>query len=198
MSVEDTVKRLFIILSLCTLVACAHSPIQIQVRPQVQVAPSVIGSGYTLSVQGVSELPEDGLGSLGGIYADTANIRLANSVEDALASALAEGFAQWGFRTVPATDPSARVQVVADLTGLKYDSPNKIYTSQVDSEAEIQLTVRIGGATYFGSYRSSGKDRSLIKPNKEEVETRLNGLLSATLQRVFEDEKIKMFLQANL
>ncbi|KUJ82750.1 hypothetical protein AWR36_009275 [Microbulbifer flavimaris] len=191
-------KKLFMILGLCTLVACAHSPIQIQVRPQVEVAPSVIGSGYALSVRGGNKLPGGGLGSLGGIYADTSNIRLANSVEDALASTLAEGFTQWGFRTVGASDPAARVQVVANLTSLKYDSPNKLYTSKVDSSAEIQLEVRIGGATYFGTYRSSGKDRNLIKPNKEEVEARLNGLLSATLQRAFEDEKLKMFLQANL
>ncbi|WP_237068606.1 YajG family lipoprotein [Microbulbifer guangxiensis] len=191
-------KKLFMILGLCTLVACAHSPIQIQVRPQVEVAPSVIGSGYTLSVRGGNKLPGGGLGSLGGIYADSSNVRLANSVEDALAQTLAEGFGEWGFRTVANTDPSARVQVVANLTGLKYDSPNKLYTSKVDSEAEIQLEVRIGGATYFGTYRSSGKDRNLIKPSKEEVETRLNDLLSATLQRAFEDEKLKMFLQANL
>lgn len=188
-------KKLLLFLCACTLAACAHSPLQIQVRPQVEVAPSDIGSGYTLSVRGVNQLPGGGLGSLGGIYADTSQVSLANNVENAIADSLREGFANWSFRTV---GEAAEVQVLAKLTDLKYDSPNKLYTSKVDTSAEVQLEVKIGGATYFGNYRSSGKDRTLIKPSREEVESRVNILLSATLQRAFEDEKLKNFLRTHL
>ncbi|SHF68908.1 Uncharacterized lipoprotein [Microbulbifer donghaiensis] len=188
-------KKLLLFLGVCVLAACAHSPVEVQVRPQVQVQSDAIGAGHTLSVRGVNQLPGGGLGSLGGIYADTSNVRLANNVENSIAAALGEGFANWSFRTV---DNAADVQVVAKLTGLSYDSPDKLYTSKVDTSAEVQLEVKIGGATYFGTYRSSGKDRSLIKPSREEVETRVNDLLSATLQRAFEDEKLKNFLRTHL
>ncbi|WP_250461426.1 YajG family lipoprotein [Microbulbifer litoralis] len=187
-------KKLLLFLGACTLAACAHSPIQIQVRPQVEVAPADIGAGRTINVRGVNKLPGGGLGSLGGVYASDDQVQLGNNVENAIAQTLGDGFASWNFR--PAGS-SADVQVVANLTGLRYDSPDKIYTTKVDTEAEVQLEVRIGGATYYGNYRSSGKDRSLIKPDRAEVETRINGLLSATLQRAFEDEKLKNFLRAN-
>ncbi|MCX2778400.1 YajG family lipoprotein [Microbulbifer thermotolerans] len=188
-------KKLLLLLGACVLAACAHSPLQIQVHPQVQVVPETIGAGYTLSVRGVNQLPGGGLGSLGGVYAETARVSLANDVEGAIASTLRGGFDKWAFRTV---DEGGDVQVLAKLTGLKYDSPNKLYTSKVDTSAEVELEVKIGGATYFGSYRSSGVDRTLIKPSREEVEARINGLLGATLQRAFEDEKLKNFLRTHL
>lgn len=187
-------KKLLLFLGVCVLAACAHSPIQIQVRPQVDVAAEDIGAGRTVSVRGVNKLSGGGLGSLGGVYASDDQVQLANNVENAIAQTLTDGFTSWNFR--PAAD-AADVQVTANLTGLRYDSPDKIYTSKVNTEAEVQLEVKIGGATYYGNYRSSGRDRSLIKPAREEVETRINGLLSATLQRAFEDEKLKNFLRAN-
>jgi len=177
------------------LTACAHSPVQVQIKPEIQVAPDTIGSGYTLQARGVNKLPGGGLGSLGGIYADSSNVTLANDIEGALGSTLSQGFESWSFRTV---DGSADVQVVANLTELHYDSPNKLYTTKVDTGASIQLQVSVGGATYFGNYSTSGKDRNLIKPSREEVEASINRLLSATLQRAFEDEKLKAFLYQHL
>lgn len=188
-------KKLMISLLAVVLAACAHSPVQVQVRPQVDVAPEAFGTGFTVSVQGANKLPGGGLGSLGGIYADQSQVQLANNVEDALADAVKEGFRAWSFEPVFS---GADVQVVASLTSLKYSSPNKLLTSKVDSSAEVQLAVTIGGSTYYGNYRSSGKDRNLIKPAKGEVEGRINELLSASLQRAFEDEKLKAFLRANL
>ncbi|WP_193166073.1 YajG family lipoprotein [Microbulbifer hainanensis] len=187
-------KKLLLLLGVCTLAACAHSPLQIQVRPQVEVAAENIGAGRTISVRGVNQLPGGGLGSLGGVYANSSQVSLANDVEGAMAASLSDGFASWNFRP---TNGNADVQVVANLTGLKYDSPNKLVTSTVDTAAEVQLAVTIGGATYYGNYRSKGEDRSLIKPSREEVESRVNNLLSATLQRAFADEKLKNFLRTN-
>lgn len=187
-------KKLLLFLGACALTACAHSPLQIQVRPQVEVAPNNIGAGRTISVRGVNKLPGGGLGSLGGVYADTSQVTVANDVEGAMADTLREGFTKWNFRPV---DSNAEVQVVASLTGLSYNSPNKLVTSKVDTSAEVQLAVTIGGATYYGNYRSRGEDRSLIKPNREEVESRVNGLLSTTLQRAFADEKLKNFLRTH-
>lgn len=177
------------------LAACAHSPVQVQVKPEVQVAPDTIGSGYTLQARGVNQLPGGGLGSLGGIYADSSNVTLSNDIERALGNTLSQGFESWSFRPV---DGAADVQVVANLTDLHYDSPNKLYTTKVDTGASIQLQVTVGGATFFGNYSTSGKDRNLIKPSAEEVESTVNRLLSATLQRAFEDEKLKSFLRQHL
>ena len=188
-------KKFVLFLGVCVLAACAHSPVQIQVRPQVTVPAEAIGAGRTISVRGVNKLEGGGLGSLGGVYASDDQVQLGNNVENAIAATLSEGFTSWAFQP---TSGAADVQVIASLTDLRYDSPDKLYTTKVDATAEVQLQVTIGGATYFGSYRSSGKDRNLIKPSTEEVETRINGLLSATLQRAFEDQKLKHFLRTNL
>lgn len=187
-------KKVLLFLSACALVACAHSPLQIQLRPQVEVAPDAVGAGRTVSVRSVNKLPQGGLGSLGGIYANKDQVRLGDGVESALSDTLRQGLSSWSFRPV---DGTAEVQIVANLTGLSYNSPNTLVTSKVDSSAEVQLVVTIGGATYYGNYRSSGKDRNLIKPSREEVETRVNDLLSASLQRAFEDEKLKNFLRTH-
>ncbi|MFV8783479.1 YajG family lipoprotein [Microbulbifer sp. SA54] len=183
------------VFSAALLAACAHSPVQVMVQPQVNVPADTIGSGYTVYARGVNQLPGGGLGSLGGIYADESNVTLANDIEQSLAVALNQGFGAWSFRPVQS---GADVQVVANLTDLSYNSPNKLYTTKVDSGASIQLQVTVGGATFFGNYSTSGKDRNLIKPSREEVQSSVNQLLSATLQRAFEDEKLKAFLRQNL
>ncbi|WP_231759318.1 YajG family lipoprotein [Microbulbifer elongatus] len=175
--------------------ACAHSPVQVEIRPQVAVAPDTIGSGYTLSARGANQLGDEGLGSLGGVYADSSNVTLANNIEQAMSAALYQGFESWSFRSV---EGAGDVQVVANLTELTYSSPNKLYTTKVNSGAAIQLQVTVKGATFFGNYSTSGKDRNLIKPSQEEVESTINQLLSATLQRAFEDEKLKAFLRQHL
>lgn len=177
------------------LAACAHSPVQVKITPQVSVAPDNIGSGYTVHVRGVNQLPGGGLGSLGGIYADSSNVTLSNNIEQALASATYQGFNAWSFRRV---ESAGDVQVVVNLTELKYDSPNSLYTTKVNSGAAIQLQVIAKGDTYFGNYSTTGKDRNLIKPGRDEVESTVNRLLSATLQRAFEDEKLKAFLQQRI
>ncbi|WP_444923541.1 YajG family lipoprotein [Microbulbifer sp. DLAB2-AF] len=188
-------KKLLLLLGALVVAGCAHSPLQIQLYPQVQVAPESIGSGYSLNVRGVNELSGGGLGSLGGVYADTSQVSIANDAGSAIAAGLSQGFANWSFRI---TDSAPEVQVTAKLVKLTYNSPSQVYTTQVDTSAEIHLEVKVGHATYFGTYSSSGKDRNLIKPSREEVESRVNSLLSATMQRVFEDEKLKKFLRANL
>nr|WP_010132294.1 YajG family lipoprotein [Microbulbifer agarilyticus] len=191
-------KSLFAILATgfaVMLGGCAHSPVQVEIKPQVSVAPDNIGAGYTLSARGANQLGNDGLGSLGGIYSDSSNVTLANNIDRAIADALYQGFEAWSFRTV---EGGGDVQVVATLTDLRYTSPNKLYTTKVDSGAAIQLQVTVKGATFFGNYSTSGKDRNLIKPSKEEVQATINQLLSATLQRAFEDEKLKSFLRQHL
>ncbi|MEW5249347.1 YajG family lipoprotein [Microbulbifer sp. 2201CG32-9] len=187
-------NKLMLFVGCCALVACAHSPVQVDLRPQVTVAPESIGAGRTISIRGVNQLQGSGLGSLGGVYASDSQVQLANNVEQAMADTLRDGFTQWSFQ--PVAD-DADVQIVASLTSLRYSSPDKLITTEVDTSAGVQLQVTIGGATYYGSYRSSGRDRNLIKPDRDEVEARINGLLSATLQRAFEDEKLKNFLRTH-
>ncbi|WP_444926581.1 YajG family lipoprotein [Microbulbifer sp. TRSA002] len=188
-------KKLLVFAGALLFSACAHSPLQIWLQPQVQVAPEAIGEGFSMSVMGVNELPSGGLGSLGGVYADTAQVSIGNDAGEAIAAGLREGFSNWSFRI---TDSAPEVQVIAKLVKLTYNSPNTVYTTEIDTSAEIHLEVKIGPRTYFGTYSASGKDRNLVKPSREEVQSRVNGLLSTTLQRVFEDEKLKNFLRSNL
>ncbi|MFA0810925.1 YajG family lipoprotein [Microbulbifer epialgicus] len=188
-------KKLLLFFGAIILSACAHSPLQIQLHPQVQVAADSIGAGRSLSVRGINELPGGGLGSLGGVYAETSQVNIANDAGEAIAAGLRQGFANWSFRI---TDTAPEAQVIAKLVKLTYNSPNKVYTTTIDTSAEIHLEVKIGPATYFGTYSTSGKDRNLVKPSREEVQTRVNSLLSATMQRVFEDEKLKNFLRTHL
>ncbi|WHI50827.1 hypothetical protein P3339_20810 [Microbulbifer sp. MLAF003] len=59
-------KKLLLFIGALFLAGCAHSPLQIQLEPHVQVASESLGSGHSLSVRGINELPNGGLGSLGG------------------------------------------------------------------------------------------------------------------------------------
>ncbi|MFS1524168.1 YajG family lipoprotein [Microbulbifer sp. 2304DJ12-6] len=188
-------KKLWLLAGVLALASCAYSPLQIQVYPEFQVTADSIGAGHTLSVQGINELPGGGLGSLGGVYSETSRISVANDAGEAIATGLRRGFANWSFRV---TDTAAQVQVVARLVRLTYNSPDIVYTTTIDTSAEIHLEVKVGAATYFGTYSASGTDRNLVKPSREEVETRVNGILGATLQRVFEDRKLKDFLYTHL
>ncbi len=194
---SHSILRAFLLLLSFTLLGtgCAYSPAQLQIDPELQVPPDVIGSGFSIQVRGIDQLPSSVLGSLGGIYSESSKLTLGNDIEATMATALSDGFSAWSFQP---TDSAADVQVEASLTKLNYSRPNKLYSTQANAEAEVQLKITIGSASYYGNYHSSGKNHKLIKPSTQEMEASINELLSATLQRAFVDEKLKTFLRQHL
>jgi hypothetical protein len=52
-----------------------------------------------------------------------------------------------------------------------------------------------GGTTFSGRYQTKGQYRSVTTPDAKDNEQRVNKLLEDTLVRMFQDPKLRQFLQ---
>src|SRR4029077_12383458 len=94
-------------LLLITLItACAQSPQRINVRPTLSVSGDAVGSGRALLVSASDERPSKVLGSLGGVYGNSATVTIGNNIEQALTGAANALLAAQGY-VVNSPDPSA-------------------------------------------------------------------------------------------
>ena len=173
------------------LSACAFSPQQVAIRPAPLVDAENYGMGKGLAVTVEDRRADKVLGSRGGIYRDTSIITIKNDLNEAIASATRASLAMQGF-DVNAQQPLAEYTVVVEE--LRYDVPASTLMSKVDLLARISVEVRAGGETYTGRYTTESERKLVGNPGPEKIAGILSELLTDTLARSYQDQKLKAFL----
>lgn len=174
------------------LSACAYSPQQITIKPQVAVGDEVYGQGRSVAVEAEDRRASTAIGSRGGAYPDTSLITPANDISAALVEATKAGLRQQGF-LVDSTEPAAaKVKVVVDT--LSYENDKDALTTKVILETVLLLEVSVAEKTYTGRYKSATSQQMVVKPSAKANELMINTLLSDTLRRALQDPKVKAFL----
>lgn len=189
---ENGVKYLSVLLLLAALAACAYSPQQITIKPELAVAGDNYGNSRPLAI-----LVEDGrsikeLGSRGGVYKDTSVITIGNSITTAISRLAEAQLASQGFNINSNQADVAQLKIIIDE--LTYDVPEQSVGKKVLLKAVLRAEATSGGETYTGRYRSNSERQTVITPTMASNEKMINGLLSDTLLRLFTDPKLKAFL----
>lgn len=179
---------------LSLLTACAHSPQQLTVRPVLEISGDSWGNGQPLRVTARDGRSDKVIGTLGGIYGNSSTITVANDIEEAMVSAANALLASKGF-VVNSRDPNA-VQLTIVIDELRYQdlTEDDKVGKAVKMVAALRAEGERNGDTFSARYQTASDYRGVTAPSMKDNEKRLNKLLEQTLQRMFNDEKLRDFL----
>jgi uncharacterized lipoprotein len=185
-------KGFFGVFLILSLSACAFSPQQITIKPSAVLDSESYGMGRGLSVVVEDRRASKVLGSRGGVYKETSVVTIANSLTDAIGKATRASLAAQGFDVVNAASDAAEFKVVVETLG--FDIPAQSLVSVVKLQAVLQVEASSHGEVYKGRYQTQSEHKLMGRPSTETNEEMINQLLTDTLARMFEDQKLRAFL----
>jgi uncharacterized lipoprotein len=189
---KNILQRSSLILLALFAAACAYSPQRITIQPVLSVEGEAYGNGRPIIVSATDQRENRVLGSIGGVYGNSATITIANDLEQALSRAANGLLASKGF-VVNSPDASA-VQLNIVVENISYQPQDTQVGTSVKLSATLRAEATRGGETFTGSYRTETERKSVTKPDAEHNEKWFNELLQATLARMFDDPKLRQFL----
>ena len=181
------------LLAIATLLAaCAQSPQRIEVTPTLAITGDMPGNGRAIIVSASDERPSKVLGSLGGVYSDTATLTIRNDLDKALVQAANGLLAAQGY-VVNSPDPNAvRLNIVVEK--LSYQKLEQTLGNAEKLTATLRADATSHGETFSGRYTTESEHRSVGRPDAEDNQGYVNELLSTTLKRMFSDNRLREFL----
>lgn len=190
---KTSLLRGALIIAAVLLTACAQSPQRITVAPTLTLSGDMTGNGRAILVGASDQRPSKDLGSLGGVYGNSATLTIANNLEQALTQAANGLLAAQGY-VVNSPDPNAvQFNIVAEK--ISYE---KIDQQPVGNVVKLSATLRADvtrqGETFTGRYSTQSEHPNLARPDPEDNEKYVNDLLSDTLKRMFSDNRLREFL----
>jgi len=184
--------RLVVFLMLALLAACAHSPQQLSLMPDIELVGERYGRGQVVSVVTVDERASKVVGSLGGAYPGSSTITLAEGVEENLTRVVEAHLVTQGFNTGAAQESAAQFKLI--IESLKYDVPKQWLGKTVVLKAGMKVEVSFGREIYTGNYLTEQKHVLPVTPSLEKNEELVSSVVSQTLSRVFQDKKLQAFM----
>jgi len=185
-------SRIALLLLSALIAACAYSPQRITIQPVLALQGEAYGNGMPVVVSATDQRQNRVLGSVGGVYQDSANITITNDLEAAMSRAANGLLASKGF-VVNSPDPHA-VQLNIVIEDISYQTLEAPIGSSVKLTAVLRAEATRNGETFNGRYQSDSERKSVTKPDAETNEKWFNELLSTTLTRMFDDPKLRQFL----
>lgn len=191
---HGSLKYSFVLIALL-VGACALSPQTIQIKPGVELQErGNIGQGRALSVQVRDNRDSPVVGTRGGVYASTSEIRTAADIGTPIRHELADRLRVLGFRIVDAGQ-----QADADLTimvdAISYEATGEPVVRSVETAATVRVRAGIGNREYSGRYRASRTTKVLKAPGVEDNEEMINAAVSRVLERLLADRELLDFLR---
>lgn len=171
---------------------CAQSPQRIHVQPALSISGDAHGGGKPVIVSATDQRPSKVLGSLGGVYGSTSTITIANSIEEALTRAANGLLASQGYVVNSPDSSAAQLNIV--IEAITYEPIEQPVGRAIKLTAVLRAEATKQGETFTGRYQSESERRSVTRPDPEENEQYVNELLSDTLTRMFNDNRLRDFL----
>lgn len=180
-----------LILSAVFLGGCALSPQYVDLKPTIDVKEQELTPNIVqLSI--VDKRPETKLGTRGGVYKDTSYIYLSKPIEETLTPAAQAALQKLGLQTQGLSP--LPYQMTIQLDKLTYKMNDEKLPKKVSIDTSISVFLSKGDKSHQGEF-SSAKEFSYMKsPNEEENQKIINEILSDTLTRLFNDNKVVSFL----
>lgn len=177
------------------LVGCAHSPQQLNVKPEIQVPLNPVARQQPVVVVVEDTRPSKILGTRGGIYPDSSSLTISEQTLPQLKQQVEQALRQLGFDVVSDGTPNAN-RLTLSLAELRYQSPTSTtYVTEADISATFAAQVRATNTQYQGRYGASANHRFGYAPNQATNTRLVSEVMSDALTRVFKDPEIVRVLQ---
>lgn len=185
-------RIIFIVMTAAiALSACALSPQTVTLKPTLEIPRDTIGNAGTVKVL-VTDMRNSSLvGTRGGIYEKTSEIRSDNDVADAIRQQVQAGLLAQGFKD---GGNEAETTLRIRLMELQYAVPPGAVTTSASIVVAIEITAERGGGRHTATYRSEVSHRFPVTPTATQNEIWINDVLSETLQRFFNDAQMRTFI----
>lgn len=185
-------KKIILLLAVCLMAACAHSPQQLVIKPVIDSAGERYGNGRAVVVSVEDARTSKEIGSRGGAYEKSSVITIKNDLSDAIARVVEAKLATQGFSINSGAADAATLKIIVDT--LSYVIPKEGVAKKVQLEAVVLTELKAGNETYSSRYKTNFEKQTVVTPTMSANEAMINQLLSNTLARIFEDPKVQAFL----
>jgi len=180
-------------------VACALSPQQITIKPEITVPVSSYGNGQEISVRVEDQRSSTVIGMRGGVYGDSNTIEIGNDHKTEIAFAVSNSLSRWGFKSqVSAGDADSSkdaAQFLLMINKLTYTPDSNPAVGKVNITAVVSVEIKQHGRVYHGDYEASGEMGYVTVPSEERNNAQINTVFNLALQKIFDDQALIKFLQ---
>ena len=177
-----------LLIPLLAITGCALSPQTVTIMPDIKVANANNDQQQKTIQIGVNDARTNKvIGTRGGIYADTSAITADADITQSVRNSLTAAYRVLGYNVL---NSGADVQIIVDITDLKYNATGETTIRAVETAAALKATCQSGAYVVTNEYRITDKADVLKPPTVGENQDYINGTLSSTLQRLVNDASI--------
>ena len=178
---------------LVLLSACAYSPQQIMIAPQISALGDRVGAGQSVRVISEDAREDKIIGSRGGMYSSTSTISIKNNLTDAIVQSAEAKLAAQGYSINSGQEGTVMKIIVDDI---RYGISENGLKKNIDLTTRLRVELTNGPRSYSGKYQTEMTKESLKSPNAAWNEKMINEQLAKTLERIFVDPKVVDFIAA--
>lgn len=184
-----------VFLGLLLLGGCALSPQTVSIVPSIDTGNlEKTGDGKKIALDIADNRGTAVVGTRGGVYADTSEIRTSADVKSPMREELGRALQAMGYRVVPAGEPAdAALSVIIDA--IKYTAIDKTVGKSIEIVATLRVISKVENREYTGRYRSKRTTDVLKAPDTAENEKIINDAVSHVLGRVLADAELHAFMR---
>lgn len=181
--------RLILLSALLLLSACALSPQQVELTPQVSApAASNLGHNLAIIVVGDDARSTRVIGSRGGVYANKSEITTSNNVAAALAKQVRGHLQSIGFNTLnPEKDAP---QLTVSLQSLQYTPAQGYIVNRVEVSATVSAIFEDGDGSFTRTYNSQIEFKQPLTPSEDKNQAMLDKVLTRCLDKLVNDKQL--------
>ncbi len=172
-----------------TFAACAYTPQNTVIDPEIDLVESNEGHGNTVLVKVVDERADKVLGHRGNAYGKGAEITTEQDLESLIREELLHGLAKKGFNPISCgvdNQPNLKVEIRL----FKYTTSTGFWTGGIHTKAALKVLANYKGYNYEKMYRVDNEDRVAVVPTAEANQEYLNKLMTDILLELLEDREL--------
>lgn len=183
-----------VLLAVVLLAGCALTSQQATLKPELQLSPTDLGRGTTVTLKVVDERPDKTLGHRGAGMKG-AKITTEQDVAEVFREKVVEGLKTYNFDPVPYSESIPKLLTI-EIRLIEYSTSQGFATITVHTKTALKAIARDGGKTYDNFFRADYEESFGAIPFAEENEALINKVLSDVVQKLFHDQELMAFLAA--
>lgn len=180
-------RAIFLIPVLFTL--CTNMPQSVRLDPVLHVPTDSMGKGVSVYVATKDNRGDAKLGYRG---ADTIPITTRQDMVILMQEKIGEGLKARAFTIVQDTTQASGLTV--SIERIQYAVDGRFLHSKIRCESTVRATATRGNTEFSRLYKFEDKSAYLFLPSEKANQKRINNLVSETLDRILNDDKLISFL----
>ena len=175
------------------LTGCGLSPQLIEIHPELSRAAENLGQNQAVKLAVVDQRDSEAFGTRGGVYKETALIRPANDLTEAVKAVVRQALQERGYNAYNPGEQAMALDV--RLVQLDYVPEAGSVVNRVDVNAAVQAVAQNpSGDKYTATYKTGNTYEQPLTPSASRNELMINEVLQRALDKLLADAQLHDFL----